>query len=187
MLSACSDGGSPRAADSEATESVPQTHVTAQALDSRLLDCRDPISEMNKPPDGFEVIGDAIALVTSATSETALQTSETGDADPSQRLFAKNGLLLRTRTQSELIVPSGWRDRLSFHWGNAGSQESTEHLVAGPCDGEASWIAFPGGYLVADPACVDFIVRTTDGDHRVTVGVGAPCDGQRPPPEPTDT
>jgi hypothetical protein len=133
------------------------------------------------------VIGDAVALVTSTTSETALQTSASGDPDPSQRLYAKNGLLVRTNMRSEFIVPPAWHDRLSFRWGNAGPREATEHLVVGPCDGPADWIAFPGGYLVSDPACVDFIVRAGNGDHRVTVGVGAPCDGQRPPPEPTDT
>jgi hypothetical protein len=186
LLSACSSDGQRRTAEPASTAANRQTTVTTEAVGSLALDCRDPIAEMPAPPTGYEVIGDAVALVTSATSDTALQTSTSGEPNPSQRLFAKNGLLVRTNVRSELIVPPAWHDRLSFQWGNAGPRQATEHLVVGQCDGGANWIAFPGGYLVSDPACVDFIVRAGDGDHRVTVGVGAPCEGQRPPPEPTD-
>lgn len=186
VLSACSSDGQPRAAHSASTASGRQPTDTTEAFDSVALDCGDPIGEMAAPPDGYEVIGDAVALATSATSAAALQTRATGDSDPSRRLFAKNGLLVKTNVRSEFIVPPAWHHRLAFRWGNAGSPAATEHLVVGPCDGPAGWIAFPGGYLVSDPACVDFVVRAGDGDHRVTVGVGAACEGQRPPPEPTD-
>jgi hypothetical protein len=185
-LSACSHSGHTIASAPAPTTSDRTTNHETQGVASRALDGRDPISEITAPRNGYEVIGDAVALVTSATSATALQTSATRDTDPSQRLFAKNGLLVRTNTRSEFIVPTSWHNRLSFRWGNAGPQVATEHLVVGPCHGAAGWIAFPGGYLVADPACVNFIFRTADGDHRVMVGVGAPCDGQNPPPQPTD-
>ena len=187
LISACSDDGQQPAAESGSTASDQRTSLTTNPADSLALDCRDPIGEMTAPPSGYEVIGDAVALATSTTSDTALQTTATGHPEPSQRLYAKNGLLIRTNTQAELVVPTAWHDRLSFRWGNAGQQEATERLVVGPCDGPGEWIAFPGGYVVSDPACVDFIVRAADSDHRVTVGVGAPCEGQRPPPQPTDT
>ena len=189
LLSACSGGGHTTAAEPPSTASNGPTTVEARAADSRALDCRDPIAAMATPRTGYayQVIGDAVAIVTSTTSKAALQTSATGDPNPSKRLFAKNGLLVRKNTRSEFVVPTTWHNRLSFLWGNAGPQVPTEHLVVGPCDSAAEWVAFPGGYVVAEPACVSFVVRTTDGDHQVKVGVGAPCDGQRPPPQPTDS
>jgi hypothetical protein len=172
--------------DTSPTTSGQRTSSTMTTVAGTPLDCRHPIGAFDAPQGGYQVFGDAVALVTSSTSDVALQTTATGASDPSERLFAKNGLLVRTSTRSELIVPTPWRGRLSFRWGNAGRREATEHLVVGPCDGDEAWIAFPGGYLVPDAACVDFIVRTDDVDHEVTVGVGAPCAGQRPPPEPSD-
>jgi len=186
ILSACSSDAHPRAVESASAGLNRQTTVTTEAGDSLALDCRNPVAEMPAPESGYEVVDDAVALATSATSGTALQTSTSGDPDPARRLFAKTGLLVRTNVRSEFIVPPAWHDRVSFRWGNAGARDATEHLVVGPCDGPDGWIAFPGGYLVSSPACVDFVVRTAAGDHPVTVGVGAPCDGQRPPPEPSD-
>jgi hypothetical protein len=187
LVAACSEGG--RSATTTSSFGTPRqgATVTTVPVDATPLDCRDPIANLAAPKHEYQVIGNAVALVTSRTSNTALQTSATGDANPAHRLYAKNGLLVRTNTRSELIVPPQWRNRLSFRWGNAGAQNATEELVVGPCDGDAPWIAFPGGYVVADPACVDFIVRAPDGDHRVSVGVGAPCAGQREPVQPSDT
>ena len=56
-----------------------------------------------------------------------------------------------------------------------------------PCAGPAKWLVFPGGYLLTEPACIDLVVRVTDHDTHVRVGVGASCPGQRPPPEPSDS
>lgn len=160
--------------------------METRAADSVTLDCRNPVAEMVAPESGYEVIGDAVAIVTSTTSKAALQTRAAGNSNPPQRLFAKNGLLVRSNTRSEFIVPKAWHKRLSFRWGNAGPQQASEHFVVGPCNGATEWMAFPGGYFVPDTACVQFIVRTSDGEHPVSVGVGAPCAGQVPPAEPTE-
>jgi hypothetical protein len=187
LLSACSSGGDTTANESASTASLGgSTTVETHAADSLALDCRDPIAEMPAPDAGYEVIGDAVAIVTSRSSKAALQTREAGDANASQRLYAKNAVLVRRNTRSEFIVPTAWRNRLSFRWGNAGPQEATEHLVVGPCNSAAEWMVFPGGYFVAENACVQFIVRAADEDHEVSVGVGAPCAGQDAPAEPTE-
>ena len=160
--------------------------TVAGEIEPTALDCRDPIGAVDAPDAGYDVFGDAVALTTSRTSPAALQTTATDDSDPAQRLFAKTGLLVRTDACSDLIVPPEWRGKLAFRWGNAGDETATEHLVVGPCAGPGAWIAFPGGYLVSEPACVELIVRTSQGDQRTSVGVGAPCAGQDGPPEPSD-
>jgi hypothetical protein len=151
------------------------------------LDCRDPIGELTEPPADYEVIGDAVALLTSSSHPTALQTGLNDGSDRPLRLFAKTGLLVRTGVESEIIVPEEWADRVLVGWGNTERKQRSTHLDIGPCAGRTPWIAFPGGYYVSDPSCVEIVVRTASQDHRVTVGVGAPCPGQSPPPEPTAT
>lgn len=37
-----------------------------------------------------------------------------------------------------------------------------------------------------EPHCVEVTVRTDGAEETAQVGVGAPCEGQQPPPEPTD-
>jgi hypothetical protein len=166
------------------TSASPTSVVRTSA--SQTLDCNDPIGELSTPGDGYEAIDGAVALPTSAANPIALGTSATREYGPSKRLFAKTGLLVRTGVKSELITPPEWIGRLWYRWGNTGPPPPTDHFVVGPCRGAAAWIAFPGGFFVADPACVHLVVRTAAGDHDVTVGVGAPCPGQRPPPDPTD-
>jgi hypothetical protein len=141
---------------------------------------------MSYRPRGYDVIGHAVALLTSRSSRTALQTGATPGADPSVRLFAKNGLLVRTGVKSELIVAPRSPGKVTFMWGNNGVRPTTRHLVMS-CPGDGGWIVFPGGYYLAKPACVDLIVRTGGIDHRISVGVGTACAGQRPPPQPTDS
>ncbi len=117
-------------------------------------------------------------MLTTETSDTALQTSVSGDADPTRRLFAKSGLLLRTGEHAELSSEDAW-----LAWG---SNAVDRRLDAGPCQGEPGWLAFAGGYLVSDPGCVAVTVTVDGEDFPYTVGVGAPCPGQQPPPAPSD-
>jgi hypothetical protein len=83
-------------------------------------------------------------------------------------------------------VPPAWVGRLAVEWGNTTRRALAHHLVVGPCPGDDPWIAFPGGFYVSQPACVELIVRVANIDHEVSVGVGAPCPGQKPPPQPTE-
>jgi hypothetical protein len=179
MLAACSEHAEPATPNpaSKSTSHATEGTTIAEAP-SDALDCRDPIAALDAAGSEYQVIGDVVALETSESSSNALQTDLTNGGDPSKRLFAKTALLVRTSARSELIVPPAWRGRLSFRWGNAAMHDPTEHLVVGPCAGDAAWVVFPGGYFVPDPACVDLTVRTADGDHQIAVGVGVPCVGQ---------
>ena len=91
--------------------------------------------------------------------------------------FTKTFLAIRSGTVSELVVPDRWLGHLAFQWNSA---EPT-HLRIGPCSGDAAWIIFPGGYLVSEVGCYDFVVRTGGIDESVSVGLGAPCAGQTGP------
>ena len=143
-----------------------------------LIDCATSIDAVSDLPSDYTVLGDAVAMLTTETSDTALQTSLSGDADPTRRLFAKSGLLLRTGEHAELSSEDAW-----LAWG---SNAVDRRLDAGPCQGEPGWLAFAGGYLVSDPGCVAVTVTVDGEDFPYTVGVGAPCPGQQPPPAPSD-
>lgn len=188
LLFACSDrtNGANASSGAGTSTEVAGRRGSADIPRATALDCRDPIGALEAPGEGYEVIAGAVAIVTSDSSPVALQTSASGSLDPARRLFAKTGLLVRTGVEFELLVPPEWVDRLSFGWGNTGRRRPSPHLVVGPCDGDTDWIAFPGGYSVSGPACVDLIVRAAGEEHRRSVGVGAPCVGQHEPPEPTD-
>ena len=105
-------------------------------------------------------------------------------AGPNAWFFAKDGLVVRSGTTFELVVPEGWRGRFALSWGQA---PLTHHLRVEPCGPKrpqsfiGNWQAFAGGYYVPEPACVPLIVRTPKKDYRVKVGVGVACPGQAPP------
>ena len=58
--------------------------------------------------------------------------------------------------------------------------------MVGPCSGQSKWIVFPGRYYVSKVGCFNFVVRAKDGDHKLSVGLGAPSPGQGPPVGPTE-
>ncbi len=190
LLLACSGTTIPGATIPGAT--VPRASSTTVAEASEIvavLDCTAPIGTADPlPPGQFEPIADAVALQTSATNTSALQTGATGDPDPQRRLFAKTALFLRGGERSEIVVPPEWRGRARVWWGNTGGGLPADRFVAGPCDTDHDgWIVFPGGITVAAPACIDLTVEHAGTDTRVSMGVGAPCAGQRPPDQPSDT
>jgi hypothetical protein len=151
-----------------------------------VLDCADPIATRARPDRGFETVGGAVALQTARSSRTALQVSPTGSPVRAERYFAKTGLLVRTGRRSEITVAPRARGRATVGWGNRGGVRRADRFVVPACPGATRWIGFPGGYDVPAPACVHLRIRVGDAVHRVAVGVGAPCRGQRPPPAPPD-
>jgi hypothetical protein len=163
------------------------TSVTVAAptlLDEADLNCAGPIDQLPQPPHPSSIVGGAVALETSRSSTSAAQTSLTQFDDPARRLFSKAFLAIRTDAVSELIVPDRWLGHLAFQWN---SPEPTTHLRIGPCPGAAEWMIFPGGYLVSEVGCYDFVVRSGGTDETVQVGIGAPCEGQNPPDGPTES
>jgi hypothetical protein len=142
------------------------------------LECGDKIFSLDAPQEGEDVVGEGVALQTSLSTTAAFQTSRTSDSNPALRLFAKTGLDVRTGVASELIVPDRWVGHLAFIWGGT---PPTSRLVVGPCSGGSNWSVFAGGYLTSEVGCFDFIVRTNNIDHTVSVGAGSPCPGQMAP------
>jgi hypothetical protein len=135
------------------------------------------------PPGGYQVVLEAVALPTATAQPAALQTAVSGEADPEARLFAKTGLLVRGGAAFEIIVPDEARPGFSVGWG---SPAVRARAVTVACDGDG-WLAFAGGYWVSEVGCRPLLVRTSGLEATVEIGVGAPCAGQDPPPEPTES
>lgn len=152
-----------------------------------LLACADSIDQIDDLPTNYETLGGAIALPTSSTTDSALQTSDFGGADPAARLFAKTGLLIRSGdVDVEIRVPAEFHDRVAMGWGGS-ARTHTHRLVVPPCQSESEWLVFAGGFWVAEPECITMEVDNGSTVETFTVGIGAPCPGQQPPPYPSDT
>jgi hypothetical protein len=174
------------AACSPSTSTVSPTPSDAMAV----LPCQDVIASAAAPPSESSVILDAVALPTGR----ALQANKSNDSDPSAKLFAKDGLLIRRGASFDLLVPQQWRGRLLVGWGSPG--KPTAHLRVAGCrptqrmpsssrwDLSDDWLVYPGGYSVSQAACVSVLVRAGQAEQTVRIGVGASCPGQGPPPSP---
>jgi hypothetical protein len=171
---------------SPSTSTVSPTPSDVMAV----LPCGDVIASAPAAPAQSSVILDAVALPTGR----ALQANKSGDSDPNAKLFAKDGLFIRRGASFDLLVPEQWRGRLVVGWGSPG--KPTTHLRVPGCrptqrmpsssrwDLSDDWLVYPGGYSVAQAACVSVLVRVGQAEQTVRIGVGASCPGQGPPPSP---
>lgn len=183
MTGCTTDGDSSGTSDGSATRPL-RPSATAPALNGAPLDCRisTPVSAV---PEGYEQLAGDVALPTSAASRYALQTAS---SQGGLRLFAKTGLWLRAGVELTIVPAGGWRHRAAAWWGNNVDGEAIAPLPfrGGPCRG-SGWLVFPGGFFVSSVGCVPFDVDVAGRTFRVDVGIGAPCAGQRPPPQPSTT
>jgi len=166
------------------------TSTPSQATPSATLNCNAPIGAVSTPPRSLTSISGTVALQTRSSTHRAIQAAAQPDAtSPYERYSAKTPLYVRTGgAKAEIIVPRKWLGRLALDWGNSAPRTvATESLTVGPCAGSARWIVFPGSYYLAKPACIELVIRVTGHDHRVRMGVGTPCPGQRPPIQPSDS
>jgi hypothetical protein len=148
------------------------------------LDCADYIGT-DPPATSLQVVLGVVGLPTSMAADSALQTALTGDHSL-PRLFAKTGLLVRRGTDFQILVPSGSGGRLGIGWGSAATPSKA--VVVSDCSAagmHGHWMHFAGGYWLDHPACVALQVRTAQKSETVHIGLGTPCPGQRPPPQPT--
>jgi hypothetical protein len=155
-----------------------------------VLGCQDVIASEVAPPSGSSIILDAVALPTGR----ALQANPSGNSNPNEKLFAKDGLFIRRGAAFDLVVPEVWRGRLTVGWGSL--DKPTGHLRVPGCrpaqrmpsssrwDPSDDWLIYPGGYSVSQAACVPLVVRAGQAEQTVRIGVGASCPGQSPPPSP---
>jgi hypothetical protein len=161
-----------------ATRSDDDTRVTTSPLPrATVLQCRTVVGSEGSLGNGRSAVLGRAGLGTGRT----LETSPSGESDPSAAFFAKDGLLVRRSSPFELIVPARWRNRFSISWGDA---PRTTRLRVAACPASTpgkEWLAFAGGYFVKKPACVPLIVKTATATQRVHIGVGAPCPSVRRP------
>ena len=184
-LNSCSaDSHSDSPGPSRVSRSVGTSVVAGGRGTVHHLDCGDYIGT-DPPTPSLQVVLGVVALPTSKAEDSALQTALTGDRYL-PRLFAKTGLLVRTGTDFQILVPSGSGSRLGIGWGSAATPSKAvvvDHCSAAGKRGH--WMHFAGGYWLDRPACVALQVRTAQKSETVHIGLGAPCPGQRPPPQPT--
>jgi hypothetical protein len=147
------------------------------------LTCRNYI-DTHAPPASFQIVLGVVALPTSP-AYPALQTGLTGQGNGPMRLFAKTGLVIKSRTTFELIVPTEVVDHLSIGWDGA---PPSHRVVVSNCAqaGGSGWLAYPGGYWIDHPACVPMTVKAGRLQQKVHIGLGTACPGQQPPQGPTD-
>jgi hypothetical protein len=148
---------------------------------ARSLSCRDAITATTVLNGDYESILDVVALPTATTSPRAAQTGRSRLADPTMRLFAKVGMLVRGRQAVELAVPANggyW-----IGWGQPGAPTKVVRLRG--C-ADTGWIVFAGGFWVASPRCLELEVRLNHHTRSVKVGIGDPCPGQLPPLAPSE-
>jgi len=155
---------------SEAADPVPAT-----------LDCLTVIDVLDTPPPDYMV---ALGVVAFAGSDNAGHALQAVENEQTGWFGAKTGLLVRTGSSFTLAVPSQMRDRMSIGWGASGP---TWELRIPGCERVEQWLVFSGGFSVRAPECVPLTAHDGASVQQVMIGVGAPCAGQDPPLEPTDS
>ncbi len=148
------------------------------------LDC-NAIGD-DRPTAGSLVVLDGVALP--SPRAPALQTSrQQSPPSPLQAYFAKTGLGFKAGTAWRLTVAPEDEGHLRIGWGSPAAPS----LGVSPPDtcsppSRTGWLWYPGGYWTDLPGCYAVVVHVGERTQRVSVGVGAPCPGQPPPPAPSD-
>lgn len=136
------------------------------------LSCNTSIAAEPALPAGYRLVlrGLAVPVV------RVLEVHETGAAEPTNRLFAKWGLVVRAGVALDLQLKPGWADRARISWGSSAAPGVAVHVPAcQPPSGKGRWLVFAGGTWVKQPACVPLIVRFRGQVVEVPLGVGVPC------------
>jgi hypothetical protein len=151
---------------------APSTPTPAKIAGAQLLDCAASMGGQGRPGVNSPELVNAIALDTSEI----LQANASGQGDPRYAYFAKSALFVRPGRAFEIIVPDRWVSRVGVAWGN-GPASVTSHLQAFSCAARdnAEWLAYPGGFYIAEPACVPLTIKAGSNTRTVHVAVGAPC------------
>jgi hypothetical protein len=128
------------------------------------LDCQATIDLIDKPPDTYQPVLDAVALPGPGTFHQIGRTDEDTGLG-----FAKTGLLVRAGTASTITVADS-DQRIGW-----GTTETAQRIVIPPCAGAAEWLVYAGGFYVPEPACMTLNVETEDGSDEMLFPIDAPC------------
>lgn len=174
LLMGCTGGLA--SAPTQSANPSPQTTTSTVAA---RIEC-DSYVGTSPPPRNHEVVLGVVALPSSPT-HPALQTAGGGGGGP-LRLYAKTGLIVRSGTTFEVIVPHRVSDHLRIGWGGGSITPSQRVAVSDcPAKGGKGWLAYVGGYWIDHPACVPLIVKVGTRQQQVRIGLGTPCPGQQRP------
>lgn len=169
---ACSGGTADKVPTSTASSSGSASNSSSSAIRGISLDCSNPIGSYRTVDGDYQDVLGTVGIHT----KTTLQAFPTDETAP-HRLFAKTGLFLHSGRAATLTVPKAWAKKVSIAWGtNAAEWTTTLHIRACPTPpgGAGSWLVFPGGFSLDQPACVPRSCYPTS-KKIVQVSVGVPC------------
>lgn len=150
-LAACSSGTADKVPTSISDSSGSASNRSSSAIRGISLDCSDPIGSSSTVDGQVQAVLGTAGVQTKPT----MQASPTSGAP--HRLFAKNGLILRSGRAATLTIPKAWAKKVSIGWGT-NALESTTTLQIRACPtppgGEGPWLAYLGGFSLDEPACV---------------------------------
>jgi hypothetical protein len=145
-----------------------------QATSADALHCYDAIDAIDAVPADFTVVLDVVALPTGRV----LQTAPSGETDPAARLFAKQSLVVRVGASVDLRIGDARAGRARIGWGNPGTVGDHVRVEAVDCarDSAPQWVAFAGGYYVAESMCLPIAVESEGSREVVQIAVGTACE-----------
>ena len=99
------------------------------------------------------------------------------NGDLKWRWWRKAGLVVRADGRPVTItVPDGWRDKVAFEWGNAGTGGAFSSLRIAGCRTAANrGHAYAGGFVVREPSCVPLTFHVGARSATVRFGLGKRC------------
>lgn len=171
-FAACSSGTADKVPTSIPNSSGNASKSSSSAIRGIFLDCSNPIGSSGTVDSQVQVVLGTAGVQTKPT----MQTSPTSGAP--HRLFAKNGLILRSGRAATLTIPKAWAKKVSIGWGTNASEWTTTLQVRAcpaPPGGGGPWLAYPGGFSLDQPACVPLEVATPTGKAIIRVPIGVPC------------
>lgn len=162
LVSGCGEADSPAPS--------PVSSPTRPGAATAAVDCADAIDRRARALPELTDIDGQVAL----PADWRLGTSRDPGAPAVARLFAKQGLLVRSGSRVELSLPDGLRSHAAIGWGNPG-QPAAVVRVSCPAVPGRPWLVFAGGYWVDRPQCLPVRVQTSTGTTTVRIGVGVSC------------
>ena len=154
------------------------SYPTAEAI---VTFCQ-PVDYPEKPPSGYLVVDDGVAIPVNTPEGQPLQVSR-GDFDEERRwyfddhgrwLWAKSGLVVRGNTGIEISAPLD--SPLRFDWGEQPDLAPRRSLRIECSQKTTKWMALIGGYFANSEGCFPLDIRVGDQPTvRVQVQMGAAC------------
>ena len=141
-----------------------------------------PVGYPEKPPSGYLVVDDGVAIPVTTPEGQPLQVSR-GDFDQERHwyfddhgrwLWAKSGLVMRGNTSIEISAPLD--SPLRFDWGEEPNLVPRRSLRFECPQETPQWMALIGGYFANSKGCFPLDIRVGGRPAvRVHVQMGAAC------------